>query len=61
MIKEEFQIKSYSKSELANLYNVNIKTFVAWLKKMNLFDEVKFKKILTPLQVKKITEHLGNP
>ena len=56
-------IKTYSKQELAELYNVNRKTFRAWIikieKKLPLYS--KTQQIFTPAQVVIIFEHLGDP
>jgi predicted DNA-binding protein YlxM (UPF0122 family) len=55
------QIKSYSKAELADLYNVSSDTFAKWIKSIeDLLPHYKrSNKVFTPKQVKVIFEELG--
>lgn len=57
------KIKAYSKSELAQLYEVSLDTFRDWVKpiKHELGADYDRKKLLKPWQVSKIFEVLGNP
>ena len=57
---EKFVIKTYSKSELAALYGVSLTTFKNWCKKITDL-QLNDCKILTPKQVKDITNWLGEP
>lgn len=61
-VNEKFQIKSYSKKELAILYNVSSDTFRKWLKEIGIMNEsIKNVKIFSPKIVAKIVEKLGEP
>jgi hypothetical protein len=59
--------KTYSKAELAQLYNISGKTFRVWLVPIIKAHKTVFppnfhrKKILTVKQVSIIVEHLGQP
>lgn len=52
-----------SKKELANDYKIDSLTLCTWLKKIpnNFYETIKQVKILTPLQLKIIYDHLGEP
>ena len=53
--------KAYSKTELARMYNVHYDTFKKWLKSVPDIDLKPAQRILTPKQVEKIFNHLGEP
>lgn len=57
---EKFVIKTYSKSELANLYNINTKTLKIWCIQIPNF-KISRNKLLKPIEVKKIIDWLGEP
>jgi transposase len=59
--KIAMQIKTYSKTELANLYEVHYETFIKWLKRIPDLDLEPNQRILTPKQVEKVFSHLGKP
>jgi hypothetical protein len=58
-------IKSYSKSQLALMYNISLKTFSKWIKKIEPeLIEIGYnrhQKIITPRQVKLIFESFVAP
>jgi len=53
--------KVYSKTELARMYNVHYDTFKKWLINVPELDLKPTQRILTPKQVEKIINHLGEP
>ncbi|GEM_PF-789793 len=53
--------KAYSKTELARMYNVHYDTFKKWLKGVPDLDLKPTQRILTPKQVEKIFNHIGEP
>ena len=53
--------KVYSKTELARMYNVHYDTFKKWLKNVPELELEPAQRILTPKQVEKIFNHLGEP
>lgn len=58
-------IKTYSKKELCNMYGVDARKLKLWLKpilKRPAFKGYqKFQRLFSPLQVKEIFSHLGEP
>lgn len=51
---------TYTVAELANKYKCNIKTFRnVWLKKVKGLHLAKRQRLLMPIQVQRILEHLG--
>lgn len=55
-------VKAYTKYELANLYGISVEVLVKWLKLADLYDEtVKWAKILPPITVQKLFDHIGYP
>jgi hypothetical protein len=72
--EEEFKIRTYTKIELACLYNPDmaisgaLRTLSRWISGSNRLTEelclLEYKsrnRVFTPLQVKTIVEHLGEP
>ena len=55
------RIKSYSKSELANLYGISGATFKKWLTQLTELNIPANARILTPKQVAYIFEEFGVP
>jgi hypothetical protein len=59
------QIKSYTKSQMAMMYNISLKTFGKWIKgiepELNNIGYNKHQKIFTPRQVKLIFESFVAP
>lgn len=53
--------KSYSKTELARMYEVHYDTFKKWLQNVPDLELKQGQRILTPKQVEKIFNHLGQP
>ncbi len=53
--------KSYSKTELARMYQVHYDTFKKWLVNVPELEIENGQRILTPKQVEKIFNHLGEP
>ena len=53
--------KVFSKTELARMYQVHYDTFKKWLKNVPELELNKNQRILTPKQVEKIFNHLGEP
>lgn len=53
--------QTFSKSELARLYRVHPATFRRWIDLIPDLELKPHKKLLTPLQVQKILQHLGQP
>ncbi len=60
--------KTYSKTQLADLYKIDVRTLRKWIKNNNaLIEELKSvgykikQRSFTPLQVKTIFKHLGQP
>lgn len=61
-VSEEKKIGSMSKSELADLYGVSLKTFRFWIKEKKLDKKVLWKaNFLPPKDVDLIIRELGNP
>lgn len=67
-MEEKFVIRVYGKSELARKYGISLKTLGNWITRLRKFHpdmfpdkEDKRKHLLTPAQVKKIIEHVGEP
>lgn len=58
MTKQQTTNKTFSKKELANLYNISSKTFKRWLETIGIKNN---KNILTPKQVNTIFEEYGCP
>lgn len=58
---EKFDLKAYSKKELAEKYQVSVKTFNAWLKPFEDKVGVKRGRYYTVNQVKTMLEVLGVP
>jgi transposase len=57
MISKDTPIKSYSRKELAYMYGVSRKTFSKWIRKLDM----KYKRLFTPKEVRRIFELLGEP
>jgi len=60
--QEEVRLKSYSKSELKEMYGISAKTLSAWIKPFK--EELNIKsnqRLYTPKQIKIIFDKLGNP
>ena len=55
------QIKAYSKTELARLYQVHYDTFKKWIDLIPDLGLIPNKRILTPKQVEMIFKHVGKP
>lgn len=55
------EIKTYSRKELVNLYQISAQTFARWLNRANLNDQLKHKQLFTPAEVEKIFGALGEP
>ena len=58
---EKFDLKAYSKKELAEKYQVSVKTFNAWLKPFEDKVGIKRGRYYTVNQVKTMLEVLGVP
>lgn len=58
---EKFDLKAYSKKELAEKYEVSVKTFNSWLKPFEESVGEKRGRYYTVNQVKTILEALGLP
>jgi hypothetical protein len=54
---EQTPIKSYSRKELAAMYEVSGKTFSKWIVSLNY----KYKRLFTPKEVEAIFTLLGRP
>ena len=59
--KDKFELKAYSKKELAEKYQVSVKTFNAWLKPFEDKIGMKRGRYYTVNQVKTMLEVLGVP
>ncbi len=53
--------KASTKTELAKMYKVHYDTFAKWLKSVPELNLLPTQRVLTPKQVKKIFDHLGEP
>jgi len=53
------EANTYFKYELAQKYNVSYNTFISWLKRAGIYEQMKYTRVLTPNQVKLITEIIG--
>ena len=53
--------KSYSKSQLAKLYNVSYNTIMKWLKAIPELNLTPKQRIFTPKQIEIIFNELGEP
>lgn len=58
---EQFRLKAYSKKEMADLYQVSVKTFNNWLKPFEEKVGAKRGRYYTVNQVKTIIEAIGYP
>jgi transposase len=58
---DKFELKAYSKKELAEKYQVSVKTFNAWLKPFEDRIGIKRGRYYTVNQVKTMLEVLGVP
>lgn len=58
---EDIRFESLSKSQLSKRYKVSLPTLNNWLKLIPDLQLVKNKRILTPKQVEKVFNHLGEP
>lgn len=58
---EDIRFESLSKSQLSKRYKVSLPTLNSWLKLIPDLQLVKNKRILTPKQVEKVFNHLGEP
>lgn len=58
---DKFELKGYSKRELAEKYNISIRTFNTWLKPFEEKVGAKRGRYYTVNQVKTIIESLGLP
>lgn len=61
MTETKFIIKAYGLAELARKYDVCRTTFIRWISKIKDLNITPNSKILTPSQVQKIVDHLGEP
>ena len=50
-----------TKKELCIIYNINADTLRKWIKNINLIQENKNNRILTPKQLKIFYDHYGKP
>lgn len=55
------KVKTYTKSELAALYEVHSNTLYKWIKSIPNLMLTKRQRKLTPKQVEIIVKHLGEP
>lgn len=55
------RFESQSKSQLSKRYKVSLPTFNTWIEIIPDLDLIKRRRILTPKQVEKIFNHLGEP
>jgi len=53
--------KTYSKTQLAKLYNVSYNTFINWVKNIPELRLSPKQRIFTPKQLEILFEHLGEP
>lgn len=58
---KENRFESQSKSQLSRRFRVSLPTFNSWLELIPDLNLVKNKRILTPKQVEKVFNHLGEP
>ncbi|MFY7935991.1 MAG: hypothetical protein ACOVOQ_01335 [Flavobacterium sp.] len=58
---KENRFESQSKSQLSKRYKVSLPTFNTWLDMIPDLNLIKNKRILTPKQVEKVFNHLGEP
>jgi hypothetical protein len=67
MKKEEFEIGTYSKADMAGFYGVSVTTFLEWINVDAIMSRLlqtgyqRTQKVLKPKQVQIIVEHLGEP
>ena len=57
MISKDTPIKSYSRKELANMYEVSGRTFSKWIRALNF----RYKRLFTPKEVQEVFDFLGEP
>lgn len=57
----QFKIKAYYKCELATLYGVSIVTLRRWLNRVPDLNLQPRQQLLTPDQVSRVVQHLGEP
>lgn len=60
-VEKSFEIKAYSKQQMAEFYGVSRSTFISWISNIPGLVIGKHAKILTPKQVKLIVDFLGFP
>ena len=58
---DKFELKAYSKKELAEMYEVSVRTFNGWLKPFDAAIGKKIGRYYTVNQVKTIVEAVGLP
>ncbi len=62
MTAKNFEIKAYSKAELAAAYGVSVATFIKWQLQAGIGCQIRlYCKIYTPKEVSLIVEKLGEP
>ncbi|MES2514708.1 MAG: hypothetical protein V4580_11215 [Bacteroidota bacterium] len=61
LTKSRIQIKAYSKTELAVMYNISAKSLQSWLKTVEKELGPRIGRFYTPKQVKRIFEEFGAP
>ena len=61
IINDKFELRAYSKKELAEKYQVSVKTFDKWLKPFSEKKKKKRGRFYTVNQVKTMLEVLGVP
>jgi hypothetical protein len=59
--EEQFQIRMYSKSELAQLYRCSTKTFMKYVQRFEKEIGPSFGYSFSPRQVEEIVKRLGRP
>ena len=59
--EEKIEIKPYSKQELADLYNIGVRSMSTWLYPFKKEIGIRYGRYYTPKQVKVIFEKLGLP
>jgi len=60
-IMEKMEIKSYSKKELANLYEIGVRTLTTWLEPFRKEIGKRHGRYYTPKQIRCIFDKLGLP
>lgn len=58
---EKFKVKAYYKFELAAMYGISIVTLRKWINSVPNLDLLPKQQLLTPEQVARIVQHIGEP